>query len=207
MSEPHSSRRRKIRQVGAEPDPDAINSLRELRDAISVGRRKAEIIEGRLVVSPAPVLWHQRTCRWLDLQLSAVCEPKGWLPDREAEIELPPTHDVIQPDLTIVRDAASLPQLEPTRPLEHVPLVAEVVSASSIRDDREVKPRACAQAGVPFYLLVDRFTDPLTVTLWREPRSDGYAKAEVIVHGEKLRIPGPFDVTLDTSSLPLPNRS
>lgn len=207
MAVMHATRRRKIRQVGVEPDPGAINSLRELRDTISIGRRKAEIIEGRLVVSPVPVLWHQRVCRWLDQQLSVVCEPKGWLPDRDGEIELPPTRDLIQPDLMVIRDEANLPALESTRPLDHVLLVAEVVSASSIRDDREVKPLACAQAGVPFYLLVDRFTDPLTVTLRRDPRADGYAKADVVVHGEKLRVPAPFDVTLDTSSLPLPNRS
>lgn len=206
MAVMHASRRRKIRQVGAEPEPGAINSLRELRDTISVGGRKAEIIEGRLIVSPVPVLWHQVACRWLDLQLSVVCEPKGWLPDRDAEIELPSTQDVIQPDLAIIRDAASLPMLESKRPLDHVLLVAEVVSPSSVRDDREVKPLACARAGVPFYVLADRFTDPLTVTLQHDPRPDGYAKADVVVHGEKLRIPAPFDVTLDTSSLPLPSR-
>lgn len=207
MAVMHASRKRKIRQVGAQPDQDTIDSLRELRDTISVGRRKAEIIEGRLVVSPVPVIWHQRVCRWLDLQLSVVCEPRGWLPDRDGEIELPPTRDLIQPDLMVIRDEADLPALESTRPLDHVLLVAEVVSPSSVRDDREVKPLACARAGVPFYLLVDRFTDPLTVTLRREPRAGGYAKADVVVHGEKLRIPVPFDVVLDTSSLPLPSRS
>lgn len=200
----HASRKVTIRQVGAEPDQGAINSLRELRDAISVGRRRAEIIEGRLVVSPTPVLWHQLACRWLDAQLSVVCEPKGWLPDRNGEIELPATRDLIEPDLLVLRDAGALPRLESTRPLDRVLLVAEVVSASSIRDDREVKLLACARAGVPLYLLIDRFTDPLTVTVQSGPGEDGYARTDVAVHGEKLRIPAPFDLTLDTSSLPLP---
>ncbi len=90
------------------------------------------------------------------------------------------------------------------RPLDHVVLVAEVVSASSIRIDRGVKPRACALAGVPFYLLVDRFTDPLSVTLHSEPGDEGYATITTVGVGEKLHLPDPFGITLDTSALPLP---
>jgi hypothetical protein len=83
-------------------------------------------------------------------------------------------------------------------------LVAEVVSPSSIRIGREVKPSACARAGIPLYLLVDRFTDPLSVTLYSEPGDQGYAVGTTVGFGEKLCIPAPFDITLDTSALPLP---
>jgi Uma2 family endonuclease len=83
-------------------------------------------------------------------------------------------------------------------------LAAEVISSSSIQRDREVKPRACALAGIPLYLLVDRFTKPLTISLHSEPGTDGYAKVTTVIAGEKLQLPAPFDLTLDTSSLPLP---
>ena len=89
-------------------------------------------------------------------------------------------------------------------PARHALLVAEVVSPSSVREDREVKPRSCALAGVRFYLLVDRHVEPVTVTLFTEPREKGYAKAESVAVGGKLRIPEPFGITLDTSALPLP---
>lgn len=207
MAVMNAPRAHQVRQAAAEPDAAAARALRQLRNTISNGTRKAEILEGRLVVSPAPVLWHERACRWLDLQFSGACEPQGWLPDRDGEIELLPPEDVLQPGLMIVGDAASLPQLESVRPLDHVLLVAEVVSPSSIRDDREVNPFACARAGVPMYLLVDRLTDPVTVTLWSEPTDAGYRQSLVAARGEKLPIPAPFGFSLDTATLPLPRQT
>ena len=59
-------------------------------------------------------------------------------------------------------------------------------------------------AGVPFYLLVDRFTDPLSVSLYSEPADKGYATITTVDVGEKLHLPDPFGITLDTSALPLP---
>ena len=35
----------------------AIESLRELRERVETGKQRAEIIEGRLIVSPMPVCW------------------------------------------------------------------------------------------------------------------------------------------------------
>lgn len=188
------------------PSEHTIKSLRELRDHIGPDKRRVELIEGRLIVSPTPVTWHERACAWLDKQLRDAAEAKGWFNDRAAEIELPPTGDVIEPDLMILRDADSLPDLEHTRPLDHVLLVTEVISSSSIREDREVKPRACALAGVPLYLLVDRFTNPITVSLFSDPGDSGYIQIETVKMGGKLRLPAPFDVTLDTSTLPSPRR-
>jgi Uma2 family endonuclease len=104
----------------------------------------------------------------------------------------------------VLRDASTLPDLESMRPLDRVLLAAEVISASSVRADRQVKPRACALAGIPLYLLVDRFTRPVTISLHSEPGVNGYAKVNTVTAGEKLRIPAPFGLTLDTSSLPLP---
>jgi Uma2 family endonuclease len=181
-----------------------ITDLLDLRDRIDTGRRKAEIIEGRLVVSPMPVMWHERACDWLFRGLMDACDAKGWFIDRGPEILLPQTRDLIEPDLMVLRDAENLPDLESRRPLDHVLLVAEVISPSSIREDREVKPHACALAGVPIYLLIDRFTNPVSVSLHTEPGEDGYARVVSVNAGEKLHVPAPFDVTLDTASMPIP---
>lgn len=185
----------------------AIAGLLDLRERVKTGKRHAEIIDGKLVVSPTPVFWHELVCIWLDDQFRDACRAKGWVIDRAGEIKLPPTSDLIEPDLMILRDPDALPLLEPTtRSLDHVMLVAEVISRSSIREDREVKPHACALAGVPLYLLVDRFTTSTTVSLFSEPGENGYARIDPVNVGEKLQIPGPFDVTLDTASLPSPRR-
>jgi Uma2 family endonuclease len=186
------------------PESAAITSLLELRDRIDTGKRRAEIIEGRLVVSPTPVIWHEQVCAWLDRRLMLLCDEKGWFIDRAGEIFLPPTSDLIEPDVMVLSDSDDLPDLESRRPLDHVLLVAEVTSRSSIREDREVKPRACALAGIPLYLLVDRFTSPVSVSLFSVPGPDGYTAINTVPAGRKLHVPGPFDLTLDTSSLPLP---
>jgi Uma2 family endonuclease len=190
-------------EVPQEP-PQVIKDLLDLRNRIDAGKRNSEIIEGRLVVRPKPVLWHERVCRWLDEQVRDVARAKGWFVDSAGEITLPPTDDLIEPDLMVLADADDLPDLESQRPLDHVLLVAEVISRSSIRTDREVKPHACALAGVPFYLLVDRFAKPVTVSLFSIPGPGGYTEVHAVPVGGKLSIPEPFDITLDTTTLPVP---
>jgi Uma2 family endonuclease len=184
--------------------PRAIKDMLDLRNQLDTGKRNAEIIEGRLVVSPKPVFWHELVCIWLDDQFRLAAREKGWCVDRAGEIFLRPTSDLIEPDVMVLSDAESVPLLESQRPLDHVLLVAEVVSHSSIREDREVKPHACALARIPFYLLVDRFTNPITMSLFSTPGANGYATTSTVQVGEKLPVPAPFDITLDTSGLPQP---
>lgn len=184
--------------------PEPFEGLRDLRERIDTGHHRAEIINGALIVSPVPVFWHERVSRWLVRSFDEMCDANGWFGDSAGEIELPPTGDVICPDFMILRDAATVPDLESTRPLDRVLLTAEVISASSIERDRQVKPRACALAGIPLYLLVDRFTRPVTISLHSKPGKDGYGDVTTVTAGEKLHLPAPFNRTLDTSSLPIP---
>ena len=183
---------------------EPFEDLRDLRERIDTGHHRAEIIDGALIVSPIPVIWHEKVCQWLLLSFLEANEAKGWWGDTHGQIELPPTGDLIEPDFMILRDLSTLPDLESTRPLDRVLLTAEVISSSSIRRDRVVKPRASALAGIPLYLLVDRFTKPVTISLHSEPGTDGYAKVTTVTAGEKLHLPAPVNLTLDTSSLPLP---
>lgn len=198
--------RRKRKAAWEEVPREAVpvQGLLDLRDQIDTGHSKAEIIEGQLVVSPKPVVWHEKACQWLLLNFLEACTANDWFPDTAGAIELPPTCDLIEPDFMVVRDASTLPDLESLRPHDRVLLAAEVISASSVRVDREVKPRACALADIPLYLLVDRFTKPLTISVHSRPGANGYAKVSTVTAGEKLRLPAPFNLTLDTSSLPLP---
>lgn len=184
--------------------PVPTKSLRNVRNQIDTGKSRAEIIGGELIVSPIPVIWHERVCRWLVRSFDEACDARDWFGDTAGEIELPPSGDLIEPDFMILRDASTLPDLESLRPLDHVLLTAEVTSMSSIHRDREVKPRACALTGIPLYLLVDRFTKSVTISLHSVPGKGGYARVTTVNAGEKLQLPGPFDLTLDTSSLPLP---
>ena len=187
------------------PESASFQDLLDLRDGFDTGKCKAEIIGGAVIVSPMPVIWHEEASQWLLLSFLEAITANGWMGDTAGEIQLPPTRDLIAPDFMILRDRKTLPRLERLRPLDRVLLAAEVISPSSIQRDREVKPRACALAGIPLYLLVDRFTKPVTISLHSEPGANGYTKVTKVTAGEKLQLPAPFDLTLDTSTLPLPN--
>src|SRR5487761_486471 len=109
-------RKRKPAWEEVQPELVPLQGLHDLRDQIDTGHRRAEIIEGQLVVSPIPVIWHERICRWLVRSFQDVCEANDWFPDSHGEIQLSATGDLIQPDLMILRDASTLPDLESVRP-------------------------------------------------------------------------------------------
>ena len=199
-----AARKRPLEWEEVPPEPVPIHDLLELRDQFDTGKCRSEVIGGAVIVSPMPVIWHEEACQWLLLSFLGACTANGWFADTAGEVLLPPTGDLIVPDFMVLRDRKTLPRLETRRPLDRVLLAGEVTSSTSIHRDREVKPRACALAGIPLYLLVDRFTKPLTISLRSEPGQDGYDKVATVIAGEKLPLPAPFDLTLDTSSLPLP---
>lgn len=205
MSLMQVSRKRRIRHLQPPVDPRAVDDLLRFRERFGTdSHHRDEILDGELVVSPVPSRWHERACQRLFLSVNDFCEAKGWDAMLRAEVELPPNRDHIQPDLTVFRDADRLPDMDNVMPLDQVLLVAEVVCESSVTADREVKPRLCARAGIPLYLLIDRFTAPLTVAVHSRPGKDGYAKTATAAFGEKLRIPAPFEFMLDTSEIPVP---
>lgn len=206
MSLMHVPRKRHVRHLHPPVDPGAIDDLLRFRERFGTdSHHRDEILNGELVVSPLPSRWHERVCQRLFLSLNEYCEAQGWDAMLRAEVELIPHRDHIQPDLTIFRDADSLPDMDNVMPLDHVLLVAEVVSEPSIKRDREIKPVLCAEAGIPLYLLIDRFTEPLTVTILSKPGNGGYSKSDTIIFGEKLRLPAPVQFTLDTAHIPVPH--
>lgn len=186
------------------PEPIPFQELLDLYDRLDTGKCKAEVLEGDVIVSPMPVYWHEEVCQWLLLSFLPAFPDNDWGGDTAGEVKLPLTGDLIVPDFMILRGKKTLPRMERFRPLDRVLLAAEVVSESSIRRDRVVKPRICAISGIPFYLLVDRFTKPGTISLYSEPGKDGYAKVITVAAGAKLELPAPFDFTLDTSTVPFP---
>ncbi|MBA2945150.1 Uma2 family endonuclease [Streptomyces himalayensis] len=82
-------------------------------------------------------------------------------------------------------------------------LVLEVTSYDSDTDlrDRQEKPAAYGEAGIPVYLLIDR--DACTVTVHSHPdREDGgYRDTHTVKFGEKVTIPDPVGIELDTETL------
>jgi Uma2 family endonuclease len=113
-----------------------------------------------------------------------------------------PTGKLYEPDLAVVpkrvlraADAASEAWLE----CDELLLVVEITSKHNADVDRTWKRKGYAAGGVPLYLLVDRWSRPAAMTLLSEPDGGDYRKAVKVPFGERLLLPEPFGVEIDTS--------
>jgi Uma2 family endonuclease len=117
-----------------------------------------EIVDGELLVSPAPRVAHQVCVKNLLLAIAPA------LPDHLDVLPAPvdwyiSETTVVEPDLLVFRRADVGP-----RRLDRTPVLAiEVLSAGTRRRDRGVKLRAYQAAGLPWYWLVDPDEPGLTV--------------------------------------------
>jgi hypothetical protein len=77
-------------------------------------------------------------------------------------------------------------------------------SKSNASQDRVSKPAAYATAGIPLYLLVDRWAPGgPTATLYGEPEGEVYRVLRAVKFGDPIELPEPFDVIIDTGEFPV----
>ena len=162
---------------------------------------KVEIIEGIITVSPAPAYRHNVIAARIQRRLYSVI-PEDWEIFQTLAIAVPSRLGMLIPDLVVA------PVRDHTESDSHIPaalaeLVVEVTSKSNARHDRVSKPAAYATAGIPLYLLVDRWApDGPTATLYGEPEGDVYRPLATAKFGEPLKLPAPFGLVIDTSEVP-----
>jgi Uma2 family endonuclease len=165
---------------------------------------RVELIDGELFVSPTGSISHSGVISALIIQIVDLVRDHDWHIHTALTAHIPPTKERLIPDLMIApKDAPAFSDSELLA--SGVLLAAEVVSPSSRRRDREVKPRAYAQGGVPLYLLIDRFADPPVAILYSQPGDrhgeQGYRRRRTATAGQPLRLPKPFGIALDTARL------
>ncbi|MEU8630079.1 Uma2 family endonuclease [Streptomyces sp. NPDC048669] len=168
---------------------------------------RAEIDEERIFLAPPPHAHHNGIAAEVQRRLYAN------LPD-ELEIyqtlgvHVAPLDKLYVPDLVVMPaeliDAADPEASDPMDASEAL-LVVEITSKGNAREDRTKKYRAYARAGVPMYLLIDRFdTRGAMSTLFTEPNEDGtYKRYDAVPFGKPLGLPAPFGVTLATDAFPV----
>jgi Uma2 family endonuclease len=135
---------------------------------------RAEVIAGRVIVSPPPMLPHGRAQRTLGNFIGGPYDdddgrggPGGWWIAAEVDVQLS-VHDVVRPDVAGWR-RERLPKASHTRPLTVVPdWICEVVSPSNAKHDLVTKRELYARVGVPHYWLIDPEQRVLTALALRE---------------------------------------
>ena len=152
-----------------------------------------ELVDGVLVVTPAPGTAHQACVAQLVARLTVaagadvlvLCAPYDYL-------VAPAT--LLQPDVLVARRE----DVGETR-LERPPLlVVEVLSPSTRLTDLGTKRLAYEAAGVPAYWLVDPHEPSLTVLRLHKDR---YAQEAKVVADERYEASHPFDVAVVPSEL------
>lgn len=125
----------------------------QVRDLPDDGHRY-EVVDGELLVTPAPTFDHQRAVGELFAALREYCRTTkiGEAVTSPADIEFDP-RTLVQPDVFVVPLGAARPKN--WTDIRNLLIAAEVLSPSTARADRTVKRRRYQRAGVPEYWIVD----------------------------------------------------
>jgi Uma2 family endonuclease len=154
--------------------------------------RSIEVVDGAIVVSPAPTRRHQDIARRLANALEHACPPHLRVSTdvdlRLAEVPLLNR----RPDVVVYRD--ELPDGEVLRPTD-VTLVAEVISPGSLTTDRIDKHAEYASVGIAWYWRVDPAAR--TLSIYQHNCGLGaYQLAHEISGTARLTKPFPIDLDL-----------
>jgi Uma2 family endonuclease len=148
-----------------------------------------ELIDGTLIVSPAPVARHQKIVAKLVAKLDPACpDDQHVFPAPFAVRESGSTE--VQPDVLVARDADLNEKLLPAAPV----LAVEVLSPSSALVDLNIKKAVYERMGAPSYWVIDPQQPSLTVF---ELDADGrYQQVAEIKGDEVFEAERPFPVRI-----------
>jgi len=156
---------------------------------------RVELFDGSLHVSPAPTNDHQDLSSFLWLAIMPAAKAAGLRVSQAVNVRLRRGRIPI-PDL-VVADASPTPN-RVVIDAAAVHLVAEIVSPGNAAADRVTKMHYYAEAGIPWYLLVDQ--DPIMLRLFRLD-GDKYLEHATATSGELLRLTDPILVDIDPIDL------
>ncbi|ROR42460.1 Uma2 family endonuclease [Kitasatospora cineracea] len=160
---------------------------------------RMEFVHGRIGVKAVPDGDHMEIIRWVMKQCMQQ-RPDLWLyPECGLRVETYRKGNA-KPDGVLAPEGSLAGQGEWVD-ADRVVMVVEVTSYDSDTDrgDRDEKPRAYAETGIPVYLLVDR--DSCEVLVHSEPEDGRYVSLVRRPFGKPAVLPDPVGITLDTEPL------
>ncbi|MFL6121046.1 Uma2 family endonuclease [Actinophytocola sp.] len=153
-----------------------------------------ELIDGTLIVSPAPGLGHQTVVGEVYVALRAAC-PQS-MHTLVAPFAVRPSHITeLQPDVLVGRKEDFTKKLLPVAPV----LAVEVFSPSSVLNDLNYKKAAYQRLGVPNYWVIDP-VDP-TLTAFELDDAGVYRKAAEVKGSDVFETQRPFPVRIIPADL------
>jgi len=155
--------------------------------------RRYELIDGMLLVSPAPAWPHQEALFALAITLRAACPPEFRVIVAPFAVRQDGLNEV-QPDIIVARHRDITEANLPLAPL----LTVEVLSPSSRLRDASLKEAFYARLGVHSYWLLDPVKPALTAF---ELRSDSYAELACVAGDEAWHASEPFEVVIRPAEL------
>ncbi|ADJ47405.1 hypothetical protein AMES_5580 [Amycolatopsis mediterranei S699] len=166
-------------------------------ELITDERRRYELVDGTLLVSPSPRPLHQRVVARLLTALTPLCPADCEVLPAPLDVVLD-DHTVLIPDVVVGRRDTFT-----ERALVGVPVLAvEVVSPSSRHIDLYLKPARLAAAGCPFYWVVDPRVPSLSCF---RLEGDTYVLAAEGRDDEPVTLTEPYALTLRAADLISPH--
>lgn len=166
----------------------------EFLDLGETGNR-IELLDGNLIVSPAPSKRHQHISRRLANTLEIACQAFDLVVFEAVNVRLG-TGRIVIPDVVVAETDDEGAVVEATE----LRLVSEIVSPGSAATDRLLKMQLYAVGRIPWYFLVEPDGSELTLRLFRLD-GEHYVEEAVAKSGERLEISEPFHLALDPAAL------
>ena len=172
--------------------PFTVNDLEEMPD----DGRRYELIDGELLVSPAPGWPHQEASVELTVRLRQACTPEF----RVLAAPFAVRHDIfneLQPDVLVARYADLTLKNLPAAPV----LAVEIISPSSRLKDANLKKATYARLGTQCFWLVDPDLEVPTVTAWELVGGSDYQRVAHVANDEVFQSERPFPVKFSPADL------
>lgn len=165
----------------------------------------SELVEGQLLMCASPRPSHNRAAfrfggqleRWLPANLEIIVDI-----DVDLELVAPGRPGFVRrPDLIVVRREASarVDRAGDAIRASEVEIIIEIVSPSTHRTDYVTKRGEYADAGVPYYWIVD-LEPPVSILTCHQAGDFGYADSGEVTGTYRTR--HPFPMTIDLDALP-----
>jgi Uma2 family endonuclease len=157
-------------------------------------QERVELMDGSLLVTPAPTPRHQYISSELRAALQAGARSAGLFVLEAVNVRLQPSRILI-PDLVVTEP---IDFDEPAIDATSVVLVCEIVSPSNAANDYVLKMSHYATAGIPWYLIVEQSTGNLR--LFRLEHKH-YIEHSITKMGDPLYLNDPVEVTIRPEDL------